>query len=190
MRQPIFTCWLKIHPNESRQTCFISAFFSYILYSYFDNKNVLPVPDPRTNNWPLISSPLPGVTILAAYLYFTLSWGPRYMANRKPFKLEGILIAYNFIQVIVSAYIFYEVSVALSSIFFPYFRLKCVQVLCPETVLNRSVNWLGLFCVNWSRQLNLTFQMQNETSTGDRFSSLIIMNGICIIFVCEVRVNE
>lgn len=66
--------------------------------------------DTRTNNWPLIASPVPGLTILAAYLYFILSWGPKYMANRKPLKLEGILIAYNFIQVIVSTYIFYEVS--------------------------------------------------------------------------------
>lgn len=68
--------------------------------------------DPRTNNWPLISSPVPGLTILAAYLYFVLSWGPRYMANRKPYKLENMLIAYNLIQVIVSTYIFYEVSEA------------------------------------------------------------------------------
>lgn len=66
--------------------------------------------DPRTNDWPLIASPVPGLTILGAYLYFILSWGPRYMANRKPYKLENILIAYNLIQVIVSTYIFYEVS--------------------------------------------------------------------------------
>lgn len=67
--------------------------------------------DPRTNHWPLISSPVPGVTILAAYLYFVVSWGPRYMANRKPLQLERTLIVYNFIQVIVSTYIFYEVIV-------------------------------------------------------------------------------
>lgn len=69
--------------------------------------------DPRTNDWPLISSPVPGLTILGAYLYFILSWGPRYMANRKPHKLENVLIAYNLIQVIVSTYIFYEVNLLL-----------------------------------------------------------------------------
>lgn len=67
--------------------------------------------DPRTNDWPLISSPIPGLTILAVYLYFILSWGPRHMANRKPYKLENVLIAYNLIQVIVSTYIFYEVII-------------------------------------------------------------------------------
>jgi len=64
--------------------------------------------DRRTNHWPLISSPVPTLTILGFYLYFVLSWGPKYMANRKPYKLEGILIAYNFIQVLVSTFIFYE----------------------------------------------------------------------------------
>lgn len=70
-----------------------------------------PISDTRTNHWPLISSPLPGLSIIAVYLYFTLSWGPRYMANRKPFQLERILIVYNFIQVIISTWIFYEVGV-------------------------------------------------------------------------------
>lgn len=65
--------------------------------------------DPRTNNWPLISSPWPTLSILAAYLYFVRSWGPRYMANRKPYKLENVLLVYNFVQVIVSVFIFYEV---------------------------------------------------------------------------------
>jgi len=32
------------------------------------------------------------------------------MANRKPYNLETTLIVYNFIQVIVSIYIFVEVS--------------------------------------------------------------------------------
>lgn len=68
-------------------------------------------PDPRTNHWPLIASPVPGITILAAYLYFVISWGPRYMANRKPFKLENVLIFYNLIQVAVSVFLFYEVSI-------------------------------------------------------------------------------
>lgn len=66
--------------------------------------------DPRTNHWPTISSPVPGLTILGFYLYFVLSWGPKYMAHRKPYKLESILIVYNFIQVIVSLYIFFEVN--------------------------------------------------------------------------------
>lgn len=87
-----------LHSSNRLQLCnlFIAVFFS--------------VTDPRTNDWPLIKSPFPTLTILAAYLYFVRSWGPRYMANRKPYKLENVLLVYNFIQVLVSVFIFYEVK--------------------------------------------------------------------------------
>lgn len=73
--------------------------------------------DPRTNHWPLISSPFPTLTILIAYHYFVRSWGPRYMANRKPYKLENVLLVYNFVQVLVSVFLFYEVMWANGSYF-------------------------------------------------------------------------
>jgi hypothetical protein len=66
--------------------------------------------DPRTNDWFLIKSPMPGITILATYLYFVLSWGPHYMKHRKPYKLRNLLILYNMAQVFVSVFLFYEVS--------------------------------------------------------------------------------
>ncbi|XP_072940462.1 very long chain fatty acid elongase 7-like [Epargyreus clarus] len=64
--------------------------------------------DPRTNDWFLITSPIPGLTIIGLYLYFTLKWGPRYMADKKPFQLQKTLVVYNFIQVLVSIWLFYE----------------------------------------------------------------------------------
>lgn len=70
--------------------------------------------DPRTNDWFLMKSPVPIFSIVGLYLYFVLSWGPRYMRDRKPFKLEKTLIVYNFIQVLLSAWMVYEVSVAWS----------------------------------------------------------------------------
>lgn len=36
--------------------------------------------------------------------------GPKLMENRKPFKLKNVLIIYNFVQVIFSAWLFYEAS--------------------------------------------------------------------------------
>lgn len=72
--------------------------------------------DPRTNHWPLISSPVPGLTIIASYLYFVLNFGPKYMANRKPFQMQKTLIVYNFVQVLVSVYLFYEVSSLIGKI--------------------------------------------------------------------------
>ncbi|CRK86858.1 CLUMA_CG000683, isoform A [Clunio marinus] len=64
--------------------------------------------DPRTNDWPLIKSPMPGLTIIGLYLYFINSWGPRFMKDRKPFQFKNTLIVYNFLQVLVSVYLFTE----------------------------------------------------------------------------------
>lgn len=66
--------------------------------------------DPRTNDWFLIKSPVPIFSLIACYLYAVLSWGPRYMKDRKPFKLETTLIIYNFVQVLLSVWMVYEVS--------------------------------------------------------------------------------
>lgn len=66
--------------------------------------------DPRTNDWPLIADPTPGLTIIGLYLYFVTSWGPKYMKHREPYNLNTLLIVYNFIQVVVSVFLFVEVS--------------------------------------------------------------------------------
>lgn len=66
--------------------------------------------DPRVQDWPLMSSPLPTMAICLFYAYFSKVLGPRIMANRKPMNLRNILVVYNFIQTIFSAWIFYEVS--------------------------------------------------------------------------------
>lgn len=57
-----------------------------------------------------MSSPLPQTIIIAAYIYFVTSLGPRIMENRKGFDLKGVLIVYNFAVVALSLYMCYEVS--------------------------------------------------------------------------------
>ncbi|XP_011175003.1 elongation of very long chain fatty acids protein [Solenopsis invicta] len=79
---------------------------SYIVEWYrdlMDNKR-----DPRTHEWFLVSSPGPILTIIATYIYFCVSAGPRYMKDKKPYELRNTLIIYNFIQVLLSFYLFYE----------------------------------------------------------------------------------
>lgn len=71
--------------------------------------------DERTKEWFLSGSITPLIMILVTYLYFCLYAGPRYMAKRKPFKLEGVLIAYNAVQVLLSIVLVYEVSVTQTS---------------------------------------------------------------------------
>ncbi|XP_043102959.1 elongation of very long chain fatty acids protein 7a [Puntigrus tetrazona] len=64
--------------------------------------------DPRTEDWLLMSSPLPQTVIIAFYIYFVMSLGPRLMENRKPFDLKRVLIVYNFSVVAYSLYMCYE----------------------------------------------------------------------------------
>ncbi|KAF2884521.1 hypothetical protein ILUMI_21666 [Ignelater luminosus] len=64
--------------------------------------------DPRVKGWFLMSSPLPTLAICLFYVYFSRVMGPRLMENRKPFNLRNVLIIYNFMQTIFSAWIFYE----------------------------------------------------------------------------------
>uniref|UniRef100_A0A3P8S2C0 Elongation of very long chain fatty acids protein n=1 Tax=Amphiprion percula TaxID=161767 RepID=A0A3P8S2C0_AMPPE len=64
--------------------------------------------DSRTEDWLLMSSPLPQTIIIAAYIYFVTSLGPRIMENRKAFDLKGVLILYNFSVVALSLHMCYE----------------------------------------------------------------------------------
>lgn len=85
-------------------------FFLYIFTLISQTCPHASVPDSRTENWFLMSSPLPQTLIIAAYIYFVTSLGPRIMENRKAFDLKGVLIVYNFGVVALSLYMCYEVS--------------------------------------------------------------------------------
>ncbi|KAL9897728.1 ELOVL fatty acid elongase 7 isoform 1-T2 [Glossina fuscipes fuscipes] len=66
--------------------------------------------DPRTKDYPLMSSPFPTIAICLSYAYFVKVLGPKLMENRKPFQLRTVLVVYNFAQVLFSAWLFYEAS--------------------------------------------------------------------------------
>lgn len=82
----------------------------FIWYHKLNQWQRLFASDSRTENWLLMSSPLPQTIIIAAYIYFVTSLGPRLMENRKAFDLKGVLIVYNFSVVALSLYMCYEVS--------------------------------------------------------------------------------
>jgi hypothetical protein len=72
--------------------------------------------DPRVNDWPLMESPFPTMMIVAVYLYLVVALGPRLMANKKPYQLNAVLVAYNAVQVIFSVIMLWEVRVAVCSL--------------------------------------------------------------------------
>ncbi|CAH1104243.1 unnamed protein product [Psylliodes chrysocephalus] len=64
--------------------------------------------DPRTKDWFLSGQPGRLILILVTYFYFCTKVGPRYMKGRKPYELKKTIQFYNFLQVVGSAYLFYE----------------------------------------------------------------------------------
>jgi len=66
--------------------------------------------DPRVNDWMLMSSPFPTLSICLFYVYFVKFLGPKLMENRKPLDLRRVMICYNLFQIIFSSWLFYEVS--------------------------------------------------------------------------------
>ncbi|OQR69597.1 elongation of very long chain fatty acids protein-like [Tropilaelaps mercedesae] len=64
--------------------------------------------DPRTRDWFLISNPAYVLTLESAYLYFIYSYGPRMMANRKPYNLKTIISIYNAFMVLANSFFAYK----------------------------------------------------------------------------------
>lgn len=83
------------------------------------------ISDPRVKDWLLMKNPSGILTIVAAYLYFVFIFGPKYMKNREPFKLTYILVPYNFLQMLLSAYIMFE---HLDSSWLRHYSWKCQPV--------------------------------------------------------------
>lgn len=77
--------------------------FSQRISDFYDNSKV--GSDSTVDNWPLMSSPLPVLAIVCAYAAFVLYIGPKHMKNRAPYKIENLIIVYNAVQVVYSAYI-------------------------------------------------------------------------------------
>lgn len=71
--------------------------------------------DKRLAHYPLMQSgPWTLLLIIASYLYFVKQGGPRLMRDRKPLLIKDLMIVYNFLMVLVSAWMFYEGCIFLN----------------------------------------------------------------------------
>ncbi|XP_025415363.1 elongation of very long chain fatty acids protein 4-like isoform X2 [Sipha flava] len=101
----------------------------------------LSISDDRTKGWLMIDSPAP--TIIYTVIYFIIvGLGPRYMKNRKPFKLTFILIQYNVFMTLLNLYIAIELLVASSLLRYSY-------VCQPLTFINNNDELRLLKAVWW-----------------------------------------
>jgi len=66
--------------------------------------------DPRTAGWPLVQSPIYPMT--AATCYIIVCFNARRLAQPLPiFRLRPLLLFYNFMMVLLSCYMTYEVMI-------------------------------------------------------------------------------
>jgi len=72
-------------------------------YYEFEKKNA----DPRTEGWFLVRSPVDGIVICLTYVFVVTVLGPRFMKNRQPMNIRSIMLVYNFLMVLLSAYMVY-----------------------------------------------------------------------------------
>lgn len=98
--EPSYNVQNSLHRIYQLQTLLKNDYSSYV--SIF--------PDPRTENWWMMSGPGPLLTLLVTYLYFCISVGPRYMRDRKPYDLKNTIIVYNVSQILMSIFLVYEVN--------------------------------------------------------------------------------
>ncbi|KAM7534264.1 hypothetical protein Aperf_G00000108664 [Anoplocephala perfoliata] len=72
----------------------------------------LSIGDPRVSEWPMMASPMPTFSIIAAYL-FIVWYGQKLMAQRNSgFEIRNIMVIYNACLVALSLWMVYEFCVA------------------------------------------------------------------------------
>lgn len=77
------------------------------------------ISDSRVKKLPLMDTPIPTAAFIIAYLCWVVVIGPLFMRDRKPFGLRNTLIYYNAFQVLLSAYMFYEVIRSIRHVRYP-----------------------------------------------------------------------
>ncbi|XP_008199652.2 very long chain fatty acid elongase AAEL008004 [Tribolium castaneum] len=102
--------------------------------------------DPRTSNWFLMSSPGPTVAVCLSYVFLVKFVGPKVMEKKNPFSLRKILMAYNFFQVIFSAWLFYEFCASGWLTGEYSFRCQPIDISAnPRTMRMVNVTWWYFF---------------------------------------------
>ena len=82
----------------------ISSLWTSLLQNYI--YVMVDLGDKRVDDWLLMYSVWPTVGACMVYFYIMKVAGPRFMKNREPYNIQNIMIAYNFAQTLLSAWIF------------------------------------------------------------------------------------
>lgn len=101
-------------------------------------EELLKIRDQRVDGWFLMSSPWPSLLMCIGYVIVVTIIGPKFMEKREPYNIRTIMTGYNFVMVVLSAYIFMEFG--LSGWFVGYsYRCDTVDYSTSEQAM-RMVN--------------------------------------------------
>ncbi|NP_001005989.1 elongation of very long chain fatty acids protein 1a isoform X1 [Danio rerio] len=101
--------------------------------------------DARVRDYPLMQSPILMTFILLGYVFSVLYVGPRYMASRKPFRLNTAMIAYNFFMVAFNAYTVYEFLMSGWATTYTWRCDLCDPSSSPQALRMVRAAWLFYF---------------------------------------------
>ncbi|XP_017867595.1 PREDICTED: elongation of very long chain fatty acids protein AAEL008004 isoform X3 [Drosophila arizonae] len=103
--------------------------------------------DSRTKDWPMMSSPFPTLAVCLTYVYLVKVLGPRLMENRKPLHLQNLLVMYNALQVVFSAWLFYE---CLMGGWWGSYSFRCQPVDYSDSATSRRIGVSGWLTGHYS----------------------------------------
>nr|QXU64625.1 fatty acid elongase 14 [Blattella germanica] len=152
----------------------------------FYNVYIVGKSDPRSRDWFLMDSFAYPFIILFLYFNFVLSWGPRFMINREPFKLNLILRLYNTIQILLNIYVLER---CLTLGWFGRYRLLCEPVDWSESdhalEIARGV-WV-FFMIKFTDLLDTVFFVLRKRDRQVSFLHLYHHAGMFFMSYCSVK---
>ncbi|XP_065284053.1 very long chain fatty acid elongase AAEL008004-like [Dermacentor albipictus] len=79
-----------------------SVYKSFIDNPIYFLANLQQLGDPRTRHYPLVMNPLFVFPLVALYIYFVKVSGPRWMKDRPPFRIDGLVRVHNLLMVVAN----------------------------------------------------------------------------------------
>ena len=103
----VWTTWFVQCINSYGGRNNVSKLFKISVVEYYDY--VWSLRDRRVDDWPLMQSIVPTLLLSASYFIICIFLGPWLMKEKKPYEFKNLIQVYNLSQVLISAYICYEI---------------------------------------------------------------------------------
>lgn len=91
------------HNPENKSALNSSIYKSFTENPIYFLANLQELGDPRTRHYPVVMNPLFVFPLVALYVYFVKVAGPRWMKDRQPFRIDGLVRLHNLLMVLANA---------------------------------------------------------------------------------------